>query len=90
MPVLIAVVRVVAQVLAVEIVLPPAYFSGMFVSHFLMLALCLLECRKGTETNDVVQVCGCSVKCYVDVVSTNIKVLVVQGLVNVAHKLRRD
>jgi len=41
------------------------------------------------ETYDVVQICGYAVEGYGDVVSADVEVLVVEGLVNVADKLRR-
>ena len=41
-------------------------------------------------TYDVMQVCGYTVKGHVNVVSANVEVLVVERLVDVAHKLGID
>jgi hypothetical protein len=36
------------------------------------------------------QVCGYTVECYVNVVSANVEILIVERLVDVAHKLGTD
>jgi hypothetical protein len=47
------------------------------------------ERREKDKTYDVVQVCGYAVEGHVNVISAYVQVLVVEGLMDVADKLRR-